>query len=378
MVSASSNSSASAIGLSDLRVLYPQGSIAQTANLNKGVVAVVAKEHLFGQYTLTSLDQRSILLKQEVRPGALTTNLIVASLIKSLLGQLRLEPLKCDMQVTVKADAEFEGAYNAFGFKRSNDEYSLNLNCVDAALLRETKLKLLQQTENKQKVGRGYIVDSQVAPSRGLELLMQEYNEVAWGFGGWARHASVAADELELIAKLGDSEASIVEIGAGAGRITRVLAENFKSVTATDYSQQVVETLNDNLLLEKKFKNVTVVNDDIVNSRIPANKFDKVLFLENGLGGILSLKDRKHAIQNMIRILKPGGELVLGIRSMGASGDHLMPATQNSIFMGIYRTFSPEEIHNLVSSGVEKVEVIRGSERPAGGHQLFFVFRKKK
>ncbi len=369
------------LNLSDLRVRYPQGDILKTQNLGKTVVEVVVQDRILGYYAVESVAPQKLIVKQVLAndgpPEALDAKMIVASLIKSLIGQLRMEPLTGDLTVTVVSGEANAEAYRAFGFELKTTGYVRTINAADAATLHQTKQILTRQTENLEKVGRGYVIDSQKATPRGLELLMKEYNEVAWGYGGWARHASIADDELKVIEDQKDSQASVVEIGAGSGRLTRVLAKKFKTVHATDYNRQIIQNLKDNLAAEG-FTNIDTHHDDVTASALLEGAFDKVFYLENGLGGLLTLSERERAAKNMIKLLKPGGALILGVRSLGDSGDHLMPATQNPIFMGVYRTFSGGEIQQLIGTGAGVSEIIRGNERPAGGHQIFFIFKKAK
>lgn len=81
----------------------------------------------------------------------------------------------------------------------------------------------------------------------------------------------------------------------------------------------------------------------------------------------------------MVRVLKPGGLLILGLRSLiYHTGDHLMIATQNPHILGIYHTFLYEEAKRLLTKQLREIDFLIGEERPAGGRQFFLALQKNE
>lgn len=262
---------------------------------------------------------------------------------------------------------------NAGFVKEGEKRFIKTIDQVKANKLKAVKDNLLAEAKTAPKVGRGFVIDTAKMDQQALVLLNQEYNQIAWGHTQWARHEEIAADEMSILEKYVDQK-EVLEIGAGAGRITRYLAQRARFTTATDYLPEIVQSLNGIL---GDMPNLISRIDDITESQLSDASFDLVLFLENGLGSILCEKKRAKAIEEMIRVLRPGGLLILGLRSLvDHAGDHLMIATQNPHIMGVYHTFLYEEMDQLLAERVKKLEFIVGGERPAGGRQFFVVSQK--
>lgn len=97
---------------------------------------------------------------------------------------------------------------------------------------------------------------------------------------------------------------SALEVGAGIGIYTPVLAKNFNKVVAIDIQ---TDYLCHAEALTKKYNHVRFLVDDITRSSLPSHSFDLVLCTEV----IEHIKESVSAIKEMHRLLKPGGILIL-------------------------------------------------------------------
>ncbi len=233
------------------------------------------------------------------------------------------------------------------------------------------KNHLQQLMCDDQRIGRGYAVPLSDAFSwESYEFMIFQYNSFAWGGLGAARHRSLSADECDLIQKLSPCE-SLLEVGCGNGRLSAFLQSFCSHLTLTDLFPVPPRQL-------QSLTKATYMQDTIVNSQLPSGHFDRIFFLENGLGSILNPDSRKSAYQHMARVLKPQGEIIVGIRSLEVSPiAHLMPAPHDSRIMGLYWTFSVESLLHETAPYWTLIQITHGHERPAGGSQTYLHFRKK-
>lgn len=123
-------------------------------------------------------------------------------------------------------------------------------------------------------------------------------------------------------------EASVLEIGAGMGALTKFLCEKCKKVTAIEMSEKRAEIIR---LRCNKNNNLTVLSENINKLEI-SEKFDYVLLIGvleyAGIGkeGISSYLDM---LRNAMKFLKSDGKLLIAIENRfglkywcGASEDH--------------------------------------------------------
>ena len=155
----------------------------------------------------------------------------------------------------------------------------------------------------------------------------------------------------KVLPLLGDLEGKkILDVGAGAGRLSLKLAEKGAEVTALDISEEIL----------KKIKNVKIkkVIGDAESIDFPDESFDIVIatFL------IVHLKDLKRFFDEAYRVLKPGGLfLVTNINQRKP------PAVKTKEGLVEIESFYHrpelvvEELENL-AFGIEKEEFVREGE----------------
>lgn len=255
-------------------------------------------------------------------------------------------------------------------FEKNNSVWILKTEFDYCEDRQKIKTFLRDYIQLAPKIGRGYLADVSHFCQNSLLSLNSEYFEIAWGLTNWARHSEVASDELLAIDRWCGGRHGL-EIGAGSGRVTRRLAEKYHQLTATDIVR--------NPTLTAGMSNLNHILDDITATALPEQAFDQVTFWENGLGGILSQKLRLQAIANMAKLLKPGGQLILGVRNLlPVSIDHVMPAAQCPNVLGIFHTFAEDEWKSWEGPQLSLAETIEGDCRPAGGRQVFLRYEKSR
>lgn len=103
-------------------------------------------------------------------------------------------------------------------------------------------------------------------------------------------------------------DASVVDVGCGTGQLACFLALKDRRVLGIDYSQrslELAEALKERLAL----KHVEFRRLDLLNWDLPADAFDYVF-----CNGVLHhTSDPYRGFQNLVRITKPGGRMVVGL-----------------------------------------------------------------
>jgi ubiquinone/menaquinone biosynthesis C-methylase UbiE len=97
-----------------------------------------------------------------------------------------------------------------------------------------------------------------------------------------------------------------LEIGCGAGRLTKQLAQSFATVTALDVSTGMINYAKEHI----KDKNVTFVLSDGSHLSYPNNSFDAV-FSTHVFQHFNSHKDVSMILQEIFRIMKSGGTVMI-------------------------------------------------------------------
>lgn len=100
-------------------------------------------------------------------------------------------------------------------------------------------------------------------------------------------------------------DSMLVDLGAGSGYFTILSAKCNRnaSITAVDMSDMMLNRLRSSLIKKKLDKNVTILKENIEHTSIAANTAD-IIIISNVLH---ELKDPRDIVEEMNRILKPGG-----------------------------------------------------------------------
>jgi phosphatidylethanolamine/phosphatidyl-N-methylethanolamine N-methyltransferase len=111
---------------------------------------------------------------------------------------------------------------------------------------------------------------------------------------------------LELVAEAVRGKDRVLEVAAGTGLVTAVLAREAREVVATDYAGAMVERLQQRIR-DEALQNVSAEQADLYALRFEAHAFDVVV-----AANVLHLvPDLPGALASLRRVVRPGGLLVL-------------------------------------------------------------------
>jgi ubiquinone/menaquinone biosynthesis C-methylase UbiE len=133
----------------------------------------------------------------------------------------------------------------------------------------------------------------------------------------------------------------ILDLATGTGRVSVGLAERGVSLTGVDLTWKMLERAKQKAA-EKGLKNISFNVANALKLPFKDNTFDKII--STRFFHILPLAMQKEIVQEIIRILKPGGTLIVEFNSPFAGlflwairGDHqvLWPSETPEIFRGL-------------------------------------------
>ncbi|MBN2146744.1 MAG: methyltransferase domain-containing protein [Anaerolineales bacterium] len=185
----------------------------------------------------------------------------------------------------------------------------------------------------------------------------------------WSRLVATPVDEVSLYIHAYYLQQHIrprwrvLEIGAGAGRFTQILAQIGTQILVADISPVQLE-LNRRLAAELGFANAVEAwqEMDICNlSQLADESFDAVVAYGGPLSYVLDRRDL--ALQECLRVLKPGGLLLLSVMSLwGTVHRHLRGVLD----------IAPETNARIVASGDLSPQTM-----PRGGNYMH-LFRSSE
>lgn len=122
----------------------------------------------------------------------------------------------------------------------------------------------------------------------------------------------IACDEVLRIKLSPFSGGKVLEIGAGIGRITEFIAEEFKEVCAIDISAEMVARGKKRL---RSFSNVQYIATDGISYPFPQNSFDFAFsfIVFQHMPSVDVIQKNFHEIS---RVLKPGGIAKIQLRGV--------------------------------------------------------------
>jgi len=100
---------------------------------------------------------------------------------------------------------------------------------------------------------------------------------------------------------LNDNTAKILEVGCGGARTSLFLALRGFDVTCTDFALEAIRLANSNFAA--KGATGTIVQDDLLNSKLPRESFDCVM----SFGLLEHFEDLQPIIKSITGLVKPGG-----------------------------------------------------------------------
>lgn len=131
------------------------------------------------------------------------------------------------------------------------------------------------------------------------DVVVSHYEQAARLIGLWE-------SEEKIFVRLFKKEDSILELGCGAGRIAMGLYElGYKNILATDFAKNMVKKAR--YLAKVLNYAIPIRQCDALVLEFEDSVFEGVIFGFNGLMQIPKKEQRAKAIEEMFRVLKPGG-----------------------------------------------------------------------
>ncbi|OGH80364.1 MAG: hypothetical protein A3I29_01945 [Candidatus Magasanikbacteria bacterium RIFCSPLOWO2_02_FULL_44_11] len=135
----------------------------------------------------------------------------------------------------------------------------------------------------------------------------------------------------------------ILDVGAGTGRLSLLLARAGASVTALDVSEEMLKVLN------RKNKNIASVIGDAENLPFPDMVFDMVM----ATFVIVHLKDPGRFFDEARRILKEGGKLI--VTNINQKDPPIIETKEGNIVIDSYY-HRPEKIRQMLEDRALAIE----------------------
>lgn len=143
---------------------------------------------------------------------------------------------------------------------------------------------------------------------------------------------AVTRGEIDLVCELLPLQAEdrILDLCGGQGRHSLELARRgYRNCTVLDYSQVLLD-LGRRTAAEQG-RPVNFIQGDATATNLPAGGFDHVLILGNSLGYLPQAKDDLRILQEALRLLAPGGRLLVDVTDGRAVRDNFNPNAWHEI-----------------------------------------------
>lgn len=126
--------------------------------------------------------------------------------------------------------------------------------------------------------------------------------------------------EKILIDKYFKSNSKILDIGCGSGRTTIPLYNMRFDVIGIDITPEMINTAKK--ISSAKNLNIAYEVGDATNLKYPDNYFDGAIFANNGWVQIPGKENRQKSLNEIYRVLKPGGHFILTAHQRYYSGEY--------------------------------------------------------
>lgn len=183
-------------------------------------------------------------------------------------------------------------------------------------------------------------------------------------------------DEVELIRTCFPAAgARVLEVCCGAGRLTGHLVRDGNRVAGLDFNRHCLVAAR-----RRPGSPVDYVLGDATSLPFADASFDLTCCLENGFGVLFTLA--VPALIDMIRVTRPGGRVLLGLREQAGAPDNVHCYLTANGLLSIARTFDDASVRALLAAlpataaaRIAGRRDIPGAPRPWGGVTFYVELR---
>lgn len=192
---------------------------------------------------------------------------------------------------------------------------------------------------------------SQVAP---WDIVAEGYaQETQPMFEAWA---------LESFEKLAiNNEKTVIDIACGPGTVSLLLADKVKSITALDFSEEMLKVFRSQL---GRFTNISLQQCDCQKLPLKDSLFDIAI----SQFGLMFFPDRAAGFSEIYRVLKPNGEAIV------SSWAPIEQSSALQLMIGALFTAFPEvkpkEEPKSIQKGLDDPDQFRYEMKQAGFHSI--------
>jgi 2-polyprenyl-6-hydroxyphenyl methylase/3-demethylubiquinone-9 3-methyltransferase len=124
--------------------------------------------------------------------------------------------------------------------------------------------------------------------------------------------------EEKIIKNLGKVDDNVLDAGCGFGRHLKLISHNIKKGIGIDYDSKAIKDAKTNT---KRIRNLEFYVASIYDIPFPDNFFGLILCLNHTFG---NLPKHKPAIKEMLRVLRPGGKIILTVHNNKIKDDKII------------------------------------------------------
>tara|TARA_A100001037_G_scaffold252139_1_gene235980 strand:+ start:898 stop:1659 length:762 start_codon:yes stop_codon:yes gene_type:complete len=148
-----------------------------------------------------------------------------------------------------------------------------------------------------------------------VQKIKEFWNEraIQYGANQEATLGEIAVKCLEIyeINRHLDHDKIILDVGCGNGYTAKIFAKNYKSkIFGIDYSPEMIEIANQNIIHSEILGKLQFNVQDCLDLHYDDNYFD-IIYTERCIQNLPEIKLQEQAILELLRVLKPGGKLIL-------------------------------------------------------------------
>ena len=185
------------------------------------------------------------------------------------------------------------------------------------------------------------LIKETVGESEAWSMVAKDYNDMIHAFSAFHDYAISTAH-------VNDNDV-VLDLACGSGGLTRMLHSKVRKIYSYDFSIGMIHIINSYIASEQAANIFPTVGDG-ENLIYKDRFFDKVF----GMFGLMFFPDRIRGLLETVRVLKPGGTLILGVWCPVKELEMV-----NLLFRALNSVLPQIEIPEHVSS-MDSEEVIRG------------------